>query len=167
MRSPALTFEPLAPSSRRRWFTQTGVIGLGLLSSSCGWILYPERKGRTDGVVDLRVLLIDLLWLLPGVVPGVVCLAVDFATGCIYQDGRRAELSEDGALAEGERAPTIQVWLDGVVVAEGSPGANPSDAQGLRWSANVDREAAKARGLLVVTRHRRTARAEAPLRDLI
>lgn len=167
MRSPALPFEPLAPSTRRGWFAQSGVIGLGLLSSSCGWILYPERKGRTDGVVDLRILLIDLLWLLPGVLPGVVCLAVDFATGCIYQDGRRADANPESALALEERPPTVEVWLDGVMVAEGNPVAGRAQPASLRWAANVDREAAKARGLLVVTRHRQSARAQAPIRDLI
>lgn len=54
------------------------------LLSGCGYLLYPERNGRTGGRIDTVVLVVDLLWLLPGLVPGIVCLAVDFTTGCVY-----------------------------------------------------------------------------------
>lgn len=32
----------------------------------------------------------DLLWLIPGIVPGVIALIVDFSTGAIYVRGRAA-----------------------------------------------------------------------------
>lgn len=54
---------------------------------SCGFILYPERRGRTHGRVDPVVLVLDCLWLIPGIIPGVVALVVDFVTGGIYESG--------------------------------------------------------------------------------
>ncbi|MCF6159664.1 MAG: hypothetical protein E3K32_14105 [wastewater metagenome] len=51
---------------------------------SCGTILYPERRNQSAGRIDLTVALMDGLWLLVGLVPGIVAFAVDFATGAIY-----------------------------------------------------------------------------------
>jgi len=62
--------------------------GLGAQLGGCGTILYPERRGTTGGQVDGGVLVMDCLWLLAGVVPGVVFLIVDFSNGAIYRSGR-------------------------------------------------------------------------------
>jgi hypothetical protein len=53
-------------------------------SAGCGYILHPERRGNQGGTIDGASLVMDLLWLLPGVVPGVVALVVDFSSGAIY-----------------------------------------------------------------------------------
>jgi len=54
----------------------------------CGVLLHPERNGHREGRVDAVSLVFDCLWLLVGVIPGVVALAVDFATGGVYESGR-------------------------------------------------------------------------------
>ncbi len=51
---------------------------------SCGSILYPERRNKTPGRIDVGVALLDGFWLLLGILPGVIAFAVDFATGAIY-----------------------------------------------------------------------------------
>ena len=53
-------------------------------TTGCGYILYPERRGTSGGTIDGGTLVMDLLWLIPGVVPGVVCLIVDFSSGAMY-----------------------------------------------------------------------------------
>jgi len=50
----------------------------------CGTILYPERRNQTAGRIDVGVALLDGFWLLIGIIPGVIALAVDFSTGAIY-----------------------------------------------------------------------------------
>ena len=62
--------------------------GLGAQVAGCGTILYPERRGTTGGQVDGGVAVMDCLWLLAGIVPGVVFLIVDFSNGAIYRSGR-------------------------------------------------------------------------------
>lgn len=64
--------------------------GLTMSSLNCGIIFHPERSGRAGGRVDVAALVLDCLWLLVGVVPGVVALVVDFATGGIYEGGGRS-----------------------------------------------------------------------------
>lgn len=57
---------------------------IALVSTSCGTLLYPERRGQPRGVIDPGVLLLDAVGLIFFVVPGLVAFAVDFSTGAIY-----------------------------------------------------------------------------------
>lgn len=54
--------------------------------TSCGTILYPERRGmpRDPAQIDVGVVVMDGALLLLFVLPGVIAYAVDFSTGCIY-----------------------------------------------------------------------------------
>ena len=61
------------------------ICGLTLTTVNCGIILYPERKGQKSGELDVPVMVMDCLWLIAGVVPGVVALVVDYSTGGMYQ----------------------------------------------------------------------------------
>jgi hypothetical protein len=78
------------------------MLTMGASSISCGYILYPERRGNRGGSIDGGTMVMDLLWLLFFLVPGVVALIVDFSSGAIYVGGghHRAELrlSPDGHL---------------------------------------------------------------------
>ncbi|MBV8758940.1 MAG: hypothetical protein JO257_16755 [Deltaproteobacteria bacterium] len=65
-------------------------LAISLAATSCGYILYPERRGQSGGTIDGGTLVMDLLWLLPGIVPGVVFLIVDFTSGAMYVNGRVA-----------------------------------------------------------------------------
>lgn len=63
---------------------------LAVTGTSCGYIFHPERRGSSGGAIDGGVLVMDLLWLIPGVIPGVVFLIVDFTGGYMYVGGRMA-----------------------------------------------------------------------------
>ena len=52
--------------------------------SSCGLLLYPERRGQTSGEIDVGVAILDGIGVLFFVIPGLIAFAVDFSTGCIY-----------------------------------------------------------------------------------
>ena len=56
--------------------------------SSCGYFLYPERRGQKQGEIDAPVLIMDCAALLLCIIPGVIALAVDFTSGAIYLPGR-------------------------------------------------------------------------------
>jgi hypothetical protein len=77
------------------------MLTLGGGSSGCGYFLHPERRGIQSGVIDGTTMVMDILWLIPGIIPGVIALVVDFSSGGIYASGRRAalRLSPDGRLA--------------------------------------------------------------------
>ena len=67
---------------------------------SCARILYPERVGNTSGRVDVVPLVVDILLFIPGLIPGVIAIVVDFGTGAIYVQGKGgAALSDVGRLA--------------------------------------------------------------------
>jgi hypothetical protein len=58
---------------------------LGLSQTNCGLILHPERNGRHGGRVDVVAIILDCLWLIPGIVPGLVALLIDVVTGGLYE----------------------------------------------------------------------------------
>lgn len=60
------------------------VLAIMLWTTSCGTILYPERRGQPVGKIDVGVAVLDGIGLLVFLVPGVIAFAVDFATGAIY-----------------------------------------------------------------------------------
>jgi hypothetical protein len=57
--------------------------------ASCGFILYPERRGQGQGRIDPAIAVLDGVGLLLFLVPGIVAFAVDFATGTIYLPGSK------------------------------------------------------------------------------
>jgi hypothetical protein len=63
----------------------TLVVAIAFLSTSCGTILYPERRGQPPGgPLDPGVVILDALGLLFFVVPGIVAFIIDFSNGTIY-----------------------------------------------------------------------------------
>ena len=121
-----------------------GALALG--ASGCGWILYPERKGRTGGSIDTPIMVVDLLWLIPGIIPGVIFLIVDFTTGCIYKgSGSAANERQPGA---GQATASLDV--NGSVVAGGA--VHAGRRAHLLWNRRIDGATVMAKGRLVVRR---------------
>ena len=52
--------------------------------TGCGTILYPERRNKEPGRLDVGIVLLDAFWLLVGIIPGIIAFAVDFSSGAIY-----------------------------------------------------------------------------------
>jgi hypothetical protein len=61
------------------------VSALGLSQVNCGLILHPDRNGRKGSRVDVVAVVLDCVWLLVGIVPGVVALLIDLVTGGMYE----------------------------------------------------------------------------------
>ena len=91
---------------------------------------------------------------------GVICLVVDFTTGCIYE----CEGSAANDLAEDPRRAIAEVDLDGHVVARADlDGARRAQ---LAWVPHVDEPGVRARGRLVL-RDASGRVAAAQIRELI
>ncbi len=54
------------------------------LYTSCGTLLYPERRGQTGGKIDPGVAILDGVGLVLFIIPGLIAFAIDFSTGAIY-----------------------------------------------------------------------------------
>ncbi|MBI3862644.1 MAG: hypothetical protein HY290_12205 [Planctomycetia bacterium] len=69
----------------RRFIALALAASIALLSTSCGTILYPERRGQPPGgPLDPGVVILDALGLLFFVIPGVAAFIIDFSNGTIY-----------------------------------------------------------------------------------
>lgn len=65
----------------------TTLLGVSSSQLGCGYILHPERRGNHGGTISGTTLVLDCLWLLAFVVPGVIFLIVDFTSGAMYVSG--------------------------------------------------------------------------------
>src|SRR5262245_35153673 len=70
----------------------TLAVGGAVFLSSCGTVLYPERRGQPIGRLDVGVVALDGIGLLLFLVPGFIAFAVDFATGAIFLPPEHAML---------------------------------------------------------------------------
>ena len=155
--------KPSSKMGRRRILLGGAAVTALLGASGCGWILYPERKGRTGGNIDVPILVVDLLWLIPGLIPGIICLVVDFSTGCIYRGSGRASLAPPTGEPD-RRLATATVDVDGAIVANAE--VRPDRRTHLRWNRKIDDGAVKSRGRLILQRPD-GATAQALVADLI
>ncbi|MEM6289938.1 MAG: hypothetical protein AAGA54_01695 [Myxococcota bacterium] len=74
-------------------------------------------------MIDVGPLVIDILLFIPGLIPGLIAIAVDFGSGAIYVQNDTA-LGEDGRRFALETSPSGQHEIvlldaDGVVLARG------------------------------------------------
>ncbi len=92
----------------------TVLIAVLVTQVACGTLLYPERRNqRSTGQVDYGVVLMDAVWLLVFIVPGVAALVIDFATGAIYLPSGGQQFFEKRA---GVDDPTLVLRPAGHVV---------------------------------------------------
>jgi hypothetical protein len=126
--------------TRRRCLQALASLGCASGMVGCAAIIHPERQGNPPGPIDVAPLILDILWFIPGLVPGIIALAVDFGTGAIYLD-RRARAGLDGprplAISPGERitvrAPRPDERVAVALRLVGPRGAVLDEARG-RWS---------------------------------
>ena len=69
---------------RRRQFLLAGASFCALISTGCGTVFHPERRGQCAGRLDWKIVALDALGLVLFLIPGIIAFAVDFHTGAIY-----------------------------------------------------------------------------------
>jgi len=91
---------------------------------SCARIMHPERTGNSNGEIDIGPLVVDCLLFIPGIVPGVIALAVDFGSGAIFinsRSSRAQNVTREGTLAlRPQRVPQGSVLHVRLVDQEGA-----------------------------------------------
>lgn len=79
---------------KKRLLSTLLIVGMINLTTGCGLILHPERQKRTPSHhTDVQSLVFDCLWLLVGVIPGVVALAVDYGSQTVFYSQGEARAS--------------------------------------------------------------------------
>jgi hypothetical protein len=78
----------------RRTALRTLALAAAGAASGCGVFLYPERKGQGPGKVDAGVVILDAIWVLVGIIPGVIAFIIDIQTGCLYLPSGSARLEQ-------------------------------------------------------------------------
>ena len=79
---------------KRQMVVSLVLFGLLVTTTGCGYILKPERRTeKLSDTKDTTTVVYDCLWLIAGIVPGVVALAVDATqdTWCFTEAELKAE----------------------------------------------------------------------------
>jgi len=104
------------------------------MTSGCGYLLYEERRhAPASRDLDAQVVILDCLWLLAGVWPGVVALAVDFSTGAAFHaesetnpaPGDQAPASTHGETPADSRVSLRRADADGHHLTPAKPETDP------------------------------------------
>jgi hypothetical protein len=74
----------MVQNAKKHFLPKCLIGSLLLVTTSCGTLLYPERRGQPAGRLDAGVVVLDAVGLLCFFIPGVVAFAVDFSNGTIY-----------------------------------------------------------------------------------
>ena len=80
--------------------------------SGCGTLIYPERRGQSNGRIDPSVAILNGIGLLFWDVPGLVAFAIDIATGAIYLPSGRYSVAPEQlqrAIQEDGQIDTVQL----------------------------------------------------------
>ena len=66
-----------------------GVLAASLLTqlTACGTLFFPDRRGQIEGRIDPVIAALDAVGILFYVIPGLIAVGIDFATGAIYLPG--------------------------------------------------------------------------------
>ena len=111
-------------------------------TTSCAVIIHPERKGNNSPPIDTVPLVVDILLFLPGLIPGVVAMVLDFGTGAIYLNkggpnkpflGKAKERREGRKLVRQSRRGELTVRVvddSGVVLEERALTVEPPEHHG-------------------------------------
>ena len=125
------------------------------LLTSCAAILYPERRGARSGRVDVVPLVVDILLFIPGLIPGLIAIIVDFGTGAIYTGTGSADVHDvgrhgtiamkPGELPEGTKLSLRLLDEDGTVLDADETGDGGRGLDG-RLSVRLGKAARAHRG---------------------
>ena len=109
------------------------MVAFALSTVGCGTMLYPERKHATPSdKIHGKTMVLDCLWLLAGVIPGVVALSVDFYNDTIY-------LSEDEFKAE--KGDKVSINIHGPAPADSEVTLRLVDSAGCNLTCSAKAQA--------------------------
>jgi hypothetical protein len=119
-RQPKIIEEIEMVISKRNWIAAASVAAMMIASSGCGYFLYPDRVGQTEGRIDPAVVALDAAALLFGIIPGVIAFAVDISTGTIYiPEGEESVVEKhQKRLTSIDALPLLPVDDDSIAVDE-------------------------------------------------
>lgn len=119
-----------------------------ITTTGCGYILYPERRhAKLSNEIDGKVVLFDCLWLIAGVIPGVVALIIDGVNDTWYytEDEWKAIQSESSMnIQPGQQ---LAVDIHGLAPADAKVTLSLLDNQGRQVTSIVEAQSTAGKDL--------------------
>ena len=85
-----------------KFFYPVLILAIMMQVTSCGTLLYPERRGRKSGqCCDPAVVIMDGIGVFFFIIPGLMAFVVDFYTGAIYLPDENSGINSSSSTADG------------------------------------------------------------------
>jgi len=117
-------------------------------ATGCGYILYPERRhAKLSNEIDGKVVLFDCLWLIAGVVPGVVALIIDGVNDTWYYTVDEWEAIQSGSSMNIQPGQQLAVDIHGLAPADAKVTLSLLDNQGCQVTSIVEAQSTAGKDL--------------------
>jgi len=133
---------------KTRMFSWIVLAAFIITTTGCGYILYPERiHAKRSNEIDGKIILFDCLWLIAGVIPGVIALVVDGVSETWYytEDEWKAIHSESSMnIQPGQQ---LAVDIHGLAPADAKVTLSLLDNQGRQVTSIVEAQSTAGKDL--------------------
>jgi hypothetical protein len=124
---------------KKRLFILVVLAAFIITATGCGYIMYPERRhGKLTHEIDGMVVLFDCLWLIPGIIPGVVALVVDGASGTWYYSEEEWDEIQSESSMNIQPGQKLEVDIHGIAPADAKVTLSLLDNEGRQVTSIVE-----------------------------
>jgi hypothetical protein len=119
-----------------------------IATTGCGYILYPERRHtKLSNEIDGKVVLFDCLWLIAGIVPGVVALIIDGVNDTWYYTEDEWNDIQSGSAMNIQPGQQLAVDIHGLAPADAKVTLSLLDNQGRQVTSIVEAQSTAGKDL--------------------
>ncbi len=133
---------------KMRLFSLVLLAAFVISATGCGYILYPERRhAELSNEIDGKIVVFDCLWLIVGVIPGVVALIVDGVNGTWYYTEDEWNEIESRSSMNVQPGQQLAVDIHGLAPANAKVTLSLLDNQGRQVTSTVEAQSASGQNL--------------------
>ena len=133
---------------KMRMFSLVVLAAIIVTTMGCGYILYPERRHATlSNEIDGKVVLFDCLWLIPGVIPGVIALVVDAVNDTWYYTEEEWNAIKSKSSINIQPGQQLEVDIHGLATADAKVTLSLLDNEGRQVTSIVEAQSTSGEDL--------------------
>ena len=133
---------------KMRMFSLVVLAAFIITATGCGYILYPERRNaELSNEIDGKVVVMDCLWLLAGVIPGVVALIIDGVNGTWYYSEDEWDAIQSESSINIKPGQQLEVDIHGLAPADAKVTLSLLDNQGRQVTSIVEAQSTAGKDL--------------------
>ena len=133
---------------KMRMFSLVVLAAFIITTAGCGYILHPERRhAKLSHEIDGEVVLFDCLWLIAGIIPGVVALVIDAVNDTWYYTEEEWEEIQSRTSRNIQPGQQLMVNVQGIAPVDAKVTLSLLDDQGRPVTSTVEAQSTAGKDL--------------------